>query len=342
MQTFGWNKSAPVEDWLYAEGYRFDFFQALRLLQKIAADRIPAKAPASHSVSGADLAAFDAIQLRANISFAFPPGEIHQIEKHTDAPYHAEVTANILSVAGALGPLPDSFAEMLLERSKAHDEAMRDFLDIFHHRLLMLLYLVRLRHRIWLEWSSPEASSIGRYTQAFAGILHLNNKKLTPKMAQYASAYAGALWHKPRSSVVLERILSDAFALSIRVLPMRGDWLPLEQDDQCRLGKASGNNRLGVNTYTGTRAWNCQAQLNMATRSLRLNQFLALLPGGSDHASLADFTRFYTNDQFICRLHLQLETGVQCQAKLGQARLGWTSWLPDAHGRRKRTVAVRL
>ena len=342
MQTFGWNKSAPVEDWLYAEGYRFDFFQALRLLQKIAAERRLASSSPRDSIAATDLAAFDAIRLRANISFSFPPGEVHQVEKLADTPFQAEVTANILSLVGALGPMPDSFAETLLERSKAHDETMRAFLDIFHHRLLLLLYQVRLRHRIWLEWSSPEASSMGRYTRAFAGILNLNKKKLTPKLAQYASAYAGALWHKPRSPIVLQQILSDAFAVSIRVLTMRGAWLPMEPDDRCRLGKSGGNSRLGINTYAGTRAWNCQAQLHIAAQALRLDQFLSLLPGGSDHASLSDFTRFYTNDQFDCRLRLHLDAGAQCNLRLGRSRLGWTSWLHGQPGRRQRTVTVRL
>jgi type VI secretion system protein ImpH len=342
MQTFGWNKSASVEEWLYAEGYRFDFFQALRLLQKIAEDRNPARPSAGRvAPAGSNPAALDAIQLRANISFSFPPGEVHQIEKLADAPYRAAVTANILSLAGALGPMPDSFAETLLDRSKAHDEAMRDFLDIFHHRLLLLLYQVRLRHRIWLEWSAPQASSMGRYTHAFAGILNLSSKKLTPKLAQYASAYAGALWHKPRSPVVLQQILSEAFGVSIRVLPMRGAWLPVEPDDQCRLGRV-GNSRLGVNTYAGKRAWNGQGQLHLSVRSLQLDQFLALLPGGRDYASLADFTRFYINDQFTCRLHLQLDAGQSCDLRLGRSRLGWTSWLHGKQSHKKRPVAVRL
>ena len=342
MQNFGWKKSASVEEWLYAEGYRFDFFQALRLLQKISAERNSAQRTAHPATAGADWMAFDALQLRANIRFSFPPGEVHQIQKLTEAPYRAEVTANILSLAGALGPMPDSFAEMLLERSKAHDEAMRDFLDIFHHRLLLLLYQVRLRHRIWLEWSAPEASSMGRYTQAFAGILHCNNKKLTPKLAQYASAYAGALWHKPRSPVVLQQILSDAFAVPVRVLPMRGAWLRMEPEDRCRLGRAGGNRRLGVDTYAGQRAWNCQAQLHLASEPLRLDQFLALLPGGKDHASLADFTHFYTNEEFTCRLRLRLADGAECSTRLGRSRLGWTSWLHGRQGRRKQPVAVRL
>jgi len=35
VNKYGWGKSAAVEDWLFAEGYCFDFFQAVRLLEMI-------------------------------------------------------------------------------------------------------------------------------------------------------------------------------------------------------------------------------------------------------------------------------------------------------------------
>ncbi len=32
MATYGWGSPHPVEEWLLAEAYRFDFHQAMRLL----------------------------------------------------------------------------------------------------------------------------------------------------------------------------------------------------------------------------------------------------------------------------------------------------------------------
>ena len=35
VNDYGWGKATTVEDWLFAEGHRFDFFQAVRLLEII-------------------------------------------------------------------------------------------------------------------------------------------------------------------------------------------------------------------------------------------------------------------------------------------------------------------
>ena len=35
VNDFGWGKETAVEDWLFAEGHQFDFFQAVRLLEII-------------------------------------------------------------------------------------------------------------------------------------------------------------------------------------------------------------------------------------------------------------------------------------------------------------------
>ncbi len=35
VKNYGWGKKTTVEDGLFAEGHRFDFFQAVRLLEII-------------------------------------------------------------------------------------------------------------------------------------------------------------------------------------------------------------------------------------------------------------------------------------------------------------------
>ncbi len=45
MVAHGWGKDGSLNDWLYEEGYRFDFFQAVKLLEIEGRSSHPERAP---------------------------------------------------------------------------------------------------------------------------------------------------------------------------------------------------------------------------------------------------------------------------------------------------------
>src|SRR2546425_12316042 len=62
----------------------------------------------------------------------------------------AEMTVNFLGLAGGLGALDIPTPELVLQRTSRNDKALKDFLDIFNHRLVSLLYRIRKHHRVGL------------------------------------------------------------------------------------------------------------------------------------------------------------------------------------------------
>src|SRR5438132_8670065 len=82
-----------VAERLFEEGYAFDFFQAVRLLEKLA----PERRPVGHDATPRS----EAARFRAHISLSFPPSAIYQIGAPT-----ARVAAPTLTVAfmGLTGP----------------------------------------------------------------------------------------------------------------------------------------------------------------------------------------------------------------------------------------------
>jgi type VI secretion system protein ImpH len=149
VNKYGWGKPPAVEDWLFAEGHSFDFFQAVRLLEMIHAN-----GPTSHGErlvspgQGADPAK-EIVYFRSAVKLDFPASDVEHVKRRTDMPQReqpkapAEMTVNFLGLAGGLGALDIPSTELVLERASHNDKALRDFLDIFNHRLVSLLYRIR-------------------------------------------------------------------------------------------------------------------------------------------------------------------------------------------------------
>src|SRR5690242_7402110 len=84
---------------LFAQGYRFEFFQAVRLLEQISPSRKPVGSTASPSE--------EAVRFAAHLSLMFPPSEIHEITDESKDPKTGQVSPSRITVSfmGLTGPL---------------------------------------------------------------------------------------------------------------------------------------------------------------------------------------------------------------------------------------------
>ena len=112
----------------------------------------------------------EAVRFRSTFSLAFPPSDVVAIENVKTESIEDEfeqlirrangeektptVTVSMFGLGGAHGPLPHLMTEWVLERSRAR-LFLRDFLDIFNHRLVSLLFRVRRSCRLGTEWDIP-------------------------------------------------------------------------------------------------------------------------------------------------------------------------------------------
>src|ERR1700754_938442 len=251
MATESRTTDRPLAQELLEEPYRFGFFQAVRLLERIQYER---------EAVGKDTADInrEIVRFRTRQTLSFPPSEIYQITRDGDPDAPPEMTVAFMGLTGPIGVLPHHYSELVIDRSRHKDTTLWSFFDIFNHRMISLFYRVWEKYRFPIayergkldEFSSCLFSIVGLGTHGLRGRLSLNDQVLL--------YYGGLVAQHPHSASAIAAILSDHFGVTVKVEQFLGQWLKLG-DDITRLGQANSN--LGVTTIAGTRVWDQQSKL---------------------------------------------------------------------------------
>lgn len=312
-----------MADALEREPYRFEFFQAVRLLERLMPDRGPVGRFAHPSSEVARFGAHPAI--------AFPASEIQSLSQETGkAPL---LRVNFMGLTGPLGVLPLAYSELVLERLRARDTTLRDFLDIFNHRMISLFYQAWEKYRFTIAYERGERD---RFSQHLLDLIGLGTAGLQDRQEVPDDSllfYSGLLAMDVRSAIALEQILSDAFGVEARVEQFVGGWYPMEQDSQCCLGESQDySSQLGFGAVAGDEIWDQQSRIRIRLGPLTFAQYQEFLPAGDAHRRLRAITRFFAGAEFDVEVQLILRRDEVPRCEMGAEdwpgpQLGWTSWM---------------
>lgn len=325
MAAFGWRKNRPLGASLFGEGHRFDFHQAVRLLEILF--------PGRPGVGEGTEPDREVVRFKSRVGLDFPASDVVAVRRRRRDEVPVEMEVSFLGLAGQFGPLPQSFAELILERSTQRDFALRDFLDLFNHRLASLLYRVRKKYLPVMEHKPPDE---GLMATALYSLVGLGTPGLLGRMGVRDRAlllYTGLLVGSPHTMVGLEEMLSHYFAVVARVEPFRGGWLVLDLDQRTALGARAGRNqRLGEGALLGGRVWDQGAGFELRLGPMSMRRFLSFLPSGHAFARLVALVRFYVGEELGFTVRLVLAGREVPELRLGPAgdsRLGWSARLPS-------------
>lgn len=316
----------PLIEELLAEPHHFSFFQAVNLLERANPDAVP--------VGGDGPAAREIVRFRPEVGLGFPAASIASAELVQSTDFWGgeesryRLTANIFGLYGAQSPLPNHYAEDILQEQQ-DDTTVRDFLDIFHHRIYSLFY------RVWQKYRYPVQFRLGMeddFTRRFLALVGLGS----PEVQQAAGLeprrllrYAGLLVQRPRSSAALAALVADWFGgIRTEVTACTGRWVNIRPDDRNRLGQQGC--RLGEDMVMGERVYDRSGQYQLSLGPVGLAAYLRLLPDGEDHDLLNKLTRFFVTDNLDAELEVRLLGSEVPPLQLDSdqpPRLGWTSWL---------------
>ena len=328
---------------LKAQPQSFNLFQAISLLERAAPWARPL---------GRGNGFGEAVRLSGHVSLSFEPSDIRSVREHPhcadSAPaahggahpgsYAPRATwtlaTPVLTLAGANGPLPMAYTELVLERRAQRDTATADLLDIFNHRFLSFLYRSRAKHAPALNWRSPHASALAASLDALSN-LGLRAGVGGPHGARLWLRHAGLLGAAPRSMTGLTALLSDRLGIEVGGAQFVGGWREFEEADTLRLTGARANAaRLGGVAVLGRRTWDQASGICLEFAGLSKERFEALLPGGRDHELAAWLVRTYLQQDFHVQFVLRLAAQpIACEVGGPRASsLGWTAWLGGSRG----------
>ena len=315
-----------VEEKLRREPYSFDFFQAIRLLEKFR----PGRKPVGQFVHPeAEIAHF-----RAHPSLAFPASQIQELEWPEDGP--VRMLVNFMGLIGPEGVLPNPYTSLINERQRDGDNTLRDFLDIFNHRIISLFYRAWRKYRVDVACERGERELFSRHLLSLLGLGTEGMRDRQTLSDDSLIYYAGLLAQRPRSAQALQQILSDYFDVPVAIEQFSGGWYRLDPETQCRLSEEnSDSGELGFGAVVGDEMWNQQSRVRIVIGPLTLERYADFLPDGQSFKPLRGWVRFFSNDEWDFELKLILEREQVPACTLGAdgvsgPQLGWVSWVKSA------------
>jgi type VI secretion system protein ImpH len=323
MVTKGGQSDTTLTDLLFNHPYSFDFFQAVRVMERI----YPKRSPIGRNNNPST----EVVHFRSRISLEFPPSQIHEINRPKEENSRPdEMVVAFMGLVGPTGLLPTHYTELIMERIRYKDTALWEFIDLFNHRMVSLFY------RAWEKYRFPvayERGELDRFTEYLFDIIGIGTKGLYGRFSipdQALLLYGGLIAQRPHSASAMGAILSDFFDAPANIEQFSGQWLEVDKESLTRVGLA--NSELGINTLVGTRVWDNQSKFRVKLGPLTYEQFINFLPIGNAYKPLTELIRFIAGMEFDFDTQLVMKARevpglvLTTRAKR-RPRLGWTSWL---------------
>jgi len=329
VATPGRRTDPSVEEALFARGYEFEFFQAVRLLARLFPDR--------KAVGGPAKPAEEVARFGARLSMAFPPSAVHDIERDPDSPDPARMTVAFLGLTGTQGVLPLHYTERLIARKAAKDTSLAAFFDLFNHRFLSLIYRAWHKHHppVLYESGASRGPYPDPFTQYLFDLIGMGTDGLRGRMQVQDESlllYAGLIAQRPHSASALRGILRDYFCVPVEIEQCLGSWYQLEDADRCYLSSEQERSQLGEGAFIGEEVWDQLARFRIRVGPVGLERFTEFLPGGRAMEELVELTRYFAGQAaaFDVQVFLRAEEVPYCRLEdegIDAPRLGWMGWL---------------
>ncbi len=319
--------------------WQFDLFQTLR--------RIDAQAGEFYRLGTAPLPRHEPLRLGQKASMVFAPSTISTVRQLENSNLY-EMLIYSFGLFGPNGPLPLHLTEYTYSREyNYHDSTLGAFVNLFHHRLILLFYRAWANAQPTSSLDRPDKQSFCHYLDCLVGtglpaqqnFNHANTDNSPPEddatntnniinhHARYA--LAGHLSRQGRSAEGLRKILVFYFNVPVKIIQNIPQWLKTEAQDQARLAAGRHIPHLGKSAILGIAVYDIQHKFRIELGPLTQAEYDMFLPGQPKSQQVCDWVYQYLGIEYAWDIKLILSQSEITQMHLSETtiKLGFNSWL---------------
>jgi type VI secretion system protein ImpH len=265
-----------------------------------------------------------------NPSLAFPPADIESLRFTVpeEKPAKVEMMLNLMGLHGADSPLPAYFTEHVAQNRDGPDP-LRDFFDIFHHRIISALFSIWGKYRYYAQYRIGAGDILSRRFFGFIGAGLEETRAARAIQWPRLMAYMGLIALNGEATGSLESILRHYFGHSeIRVIPCIPRWVRIPEDQQTRIGVR--NDTPGEDFILGDEIQDQTGKFRIRIDGLEWGNFLSFLPCNGKFNELKDVVNYVLKSRFSFDVELRLMPGeirpwIPGDEENGTL-LGWSTW----------------
>lgn len=265
---------------LEREGHRFEFFQLVDLVERMRPDAAP--------VGHAGPARLEAIRFEHDPELVFHASDVKWVRPPFPAqdPPFTTIRTTFLGLFGVVSPLPVGMTEDVLEAEGSDNPGLRQFYDIFHHRILSLFFRTWQKSRLYAGHRSDARDAFTSRALAFVGVDVRGQTRDSdlPPLARLGLATVFGWRSRSIASVrLLAARLLPGIPIDVECFVLRRT--ELRPDQRVTLGVR--NTTLGVDMAIGRSVADRSGRFRVTLGPLTQEQVDALSPGGALYPRLA-------------------------------------------------------
>ncbi|EKN4037487.1 type VI secretion system baseplate subunit TssG [Yersinia enterocolitica] len=254
----------------------------------------------------------DQLYFVSPLSLEAQRGEVGPIKPLAGNRWQVQVSSHGLT--GAMGALPTTYTEWLIERYYRYgDTAAKAFFDIFNHRLQCLRYLAWQKYHFYAQAEFDAAMPL---STAIRGLSGFSEGEPSLQKERVATLFA----HSVRSMVNLETWLKTLYGVPVKITPFTGGWRKMAPSFCSRLG--GHGQTLGEAPMIGSVYWDRQSHFTVTLGPIPMPTACLFLPEGPSYDSLLQHIQEFVGAGLDFDIDLLIQHAGTPRTLLGTGRLG--------------------